>query len=432
MLISAALASAAPRMALAVLLPEIVRDMNLSLVQVGLIWGTETFTGIVASVLGGSLSDRYGARASLVAGCVMAGFFGLARGFAPNYGYLLAASFLVGPFAALIPINLHKAGAQVFPLRQLAISNGGVSVGMALGFVTGAFTAAAYLSPALGGWSNVMRLTGVASMMIGLVWALLPRWTGVASTDPQAGIASLRESIVYVWGIRDVRIICLAVLGYGACVEGMLGYLPLYLREIGWMVNRADLALTTFHIASMAATIPLTLFSDHLRNRQGFLVLGSSLLACATLLVPILPGNSLFAAMLVRRSDARCIYERIHYSLDGKQGGWTAIRRRCPRLGYDWTASGRSPVASCWQLIGHPGSRCAFSALGPVLFPPHLLIPRAEGSSALGNCLLFTQQGPTGTARLNVLRRKKQESQTYRLPQPQTAQSFGIPFGLLY
>ncbi len=299
MLISAALASAAPRMALAVLLPEIVRDMNLSLVQVGLIWGTETFTGIVASVLGGSLSDRYGARASLVAGCVMAGFFGLARGFAPNYGYLLAASFLVGPFAALIPINLHKAGAQVFPLRQLAISNGGVSVGMALGFVTGAFTAAAYLSPALGGWSNVMRLTGVASMMIGLVWALLPRWTGVASTDPQAGIASLRESIVYVWGIRDVRIICLAVLGYGACVEGMLGYLPLYLREIGWMVNRADLALTTFHIASMAATIPLTLFSDHLRNRQGFLVLGSSLLACATLLVPILPGNSLFAAMLL-------------------------------------------------------------------------------------------------------------------------------------
>ena len=298
MLLSAALASAAPRMALGVLLPEIVQDLNLSLVKVGLIWGTETLTGIVASVLGGSLSDRYGARASLVTGCVLAGFFGLVRGFAPNFGFLLASSFLVGPFAALIPINLHKAGAQIFPLRQLAIANGGVSVGMALGFVTGAFTAATYLSPALGGWNNVMRLTGVVSMLLGLIWALLPRWTGVANTDPRAAHTSMKASILHVWGIRDVRIICLAVLGYGACVEGMLGFLPLYLRDIGWVESRADLALTTFHMASMIATIPLTLLSDYWRNRQWFLVLGSVLLASATGLTPFLPSTALFAAML--------------------------------------------------------------------------------------------------------------------------------------
>ncbi len=298
MLISAALASAAPRMALGVLLPEIVQDLHLSLVQVGLIWGTETLTGIVASVLGGSLSDRYGARASLVTGCMLAGLFGLARSFAPGFGFLLVTSFLVGPFAALIPINLHKAGAQVFPLRQLAIANGGVSVGMALGFVTGAFTAATYLSPALGGWGHVLRLMGGVSMLLGLVWALVPRGTGVAHTAARAAQASLRGSIFHVWGLRDVRLICLAVLGYGACVEGMLGFLPLYLRDIGWQENRADLALTTFHIASMVATIPLTLLSDHWRNRQWFLVSGSVLLASAAGLIPFLPGQALFVAML--------------------------------------------------------------------------------------------------------------------------------------
>ncbi len=299
MLLSAALASAAPRMALGVLLPEIVQDLDLSLVQVGLIWGTETLTGIVASVLGGSLSDRYGARASLVTGCALAGFFGVIRGFAPNFGFLLATSFLIGPFAALIPINLHKAGAQVFPRSQLAIANGGVSVGMALGFVTGAFTAATYLSPALGGWSQVMRLTGMVSMLLGLIWALLPRWTGVAYTAARAARTSMQASILHVWGIRDVRVISFAVLGYGACVEGMLGFLPLYLRDVGWVADRADLALTTFHIASMVATIPLTLLSDRWRNRQGFLVLGSCLLAIATALVPLLPGATLFVAMLV-------------------------------------------------------------------------------------------------------------------------------------
>ena len=299
MLTTASLASAAPRMALAVLFPEIAQDLQLNLVQIGLVWGIETLTGIVASVLGGSLSDRYGARASLVAGCVLAGLFGVARGFAPNFAVLVATSFLVGPFAAVIPINLHKAGAQVFPRHQLGIANGGVSVGMAFGFMAGALAAATYLSPALGGWQNVLRLTGGTSILMGLIWALLPRRTGIAYVRAHAIPASVRESILQVWRIRDVRLICLAVLGYGACVEGTLGYLPLYLRDVGWIESRADLALSTFHISSMVATIPLTLLSDKRQNRQGFLVLAASLLAVAAASIPLLPGTSLFAAMLV-------------------------------------------------------------------------------------------------------------------------------------
>lgn len=298
MLVTAALASAAPRMILAVLFPELEQKLGLSLVQVGLIWGTETLTGIVASVLGGGLSDRYGARASLVAGCIGAGAFGIARGFAPSFGFLLATSLLVGPFAALIPINLHKAGAQVFPLHQLAIANGGVSVGMAMGFMAGAMTGATVLSPALGGWSRVLQLAGVATLLMGVAWALLPRRAGVGRVRTERGQISLASSLRRVWGLRDVRLICLAVLGYGACVEGTLGYLPLYLRHIGWLPSRADLALSTFHIASLAATLPLTLLSDRLRNRRGFLTLASLLLAGGTALVPLGQGNTVYGSML--------------------------------------------------------------------------------------------------------------------------------------
>lgn len=299
MFASAALASAAPRMSMAVLFAEIARDLDLSLVQVGLIWAAEVLTGIIASVLGGSLSDRYGARASLVVGCVMAGVFSAARGWAPDFTGMLLLSLLAGPFAALIPINLHKAGAQVFPRHQLAIANGGVSVGMAFGFTVGAFTAATYLSPALGGWRNVLILTGSVALMMGLVWMAVPRRTGVASVNAAATGMGMRESILHVWGIRDVRVICLAVFGYGSCVEGLLGYLPLYLRETGWIESRADLAVSVFHLASMAATIPVALWSDRLGNRRLFLVLGSSLLALATLSVPLLPGQSIFAAMFI-------------------------------------------------------------------------------------------------------------------------------------
>ena len=298
MFATAALASAAPRMSLAVLFPEIQQELGLSLVQVGIIWAAEILTGIVSSVLGGTLSDRYGARSSLVVACLMAGILNTARGFAPNFASLLLTSLLVGPFAALIPINLHKAGAQVFPRYQLAIANGGVSVGMAFGFAMGAFTAATYLAPALGGWGNVLKLSGVASILLGLIWSLIPRGTGVSNINRDAVKMGLKDSLLYVLGIRDVRMICLAVFGYGACVEGLLGYMPLFLRQVGWLENRADLALTTFHIASLVATIPVTLLSDRWGRRQPFLLLGSSLLAISTALVPWMPATGVFVVML--------------------------------------------------------------------------------------------------------------------------------------
>lgn len=296
---TAALTSAAPRMALAVLFPEIQRELGLSLVQVGIIWAAEMLTGIVSSVLGGSLSDRYGARSSLVVACLMAGLLNTARGFSPNFAVLLMTSLLVGPFVALIPINLHKAGAQVFPRNQLAIANGGVSLGMAFGFALGAFTAATYIAPALGGWGNVLKVSGLASIFLSLVWGFIPKRTGIANINRAAVQLGLKDSLLYVLGIRDVRLICLAVFGYGACVEGLLGYMPLFLRQVGWLESRADLALTTFHIASLLATIPITLLSDRWGRRQPFLLLGTSLLAISTALVPWMPVSGVFLVMLL-------------------------------------------------------------------------------------------------------------------------------------
>ena len=296
MFVSAALAGAAPRMALAVLFAEISRDLGLSLVQVGIIWGAESLSGILTSVLGGSFSDRFGARASLVAACVIAGVLNAARGFAPNFGALLLLTLLSGPFAALIPINLHKAGAQVFPRRQLALSNGGVSVGMAFGFVLGTSTAATYLSPALGGWGNVLAMAGAASVLVGLAWLAVPHHTGVADRNPDASGMSLVQIVRHVWAVPDVRRICLAVFGFGACVQGVLGYLPLYLRTLGWTTVGADLATSSFHIASMAATIPIALLSDATGQRRMFLLLGSAMLAVATLALPLLPGGFVYAA----------------------------------------------------------------------------------------------------------------------------------------
>ncbi len=292
------LASAAPRMALSVMLPEIGADLGITLFQIGLIWGANVLTSVFSSIVGGAISDRYGARRSLIVACACTGLFGLARGLAPSFGWLLIFSLLTGPFISLIPLNLHKAGAQIFPQEQLALSNGGVSLGMATGFMLGAISAATWLSPLLGGWRMVLIASGLLTMLFGLVWFLVPKRTGVDRVSAHATQTGLREELGRVSRIRDVRLLCLAGFGYGGCALGLLGYVPLFLREAGWPGFQADLALSAFHFASMIATIPLSLLSDRLRRRQPFLLIGAFSLALSTLMVPLAPGQLVFVAMV--------------------------------------------------------------------------------------------------------------------------------------
>ncbi|MBC7814974.1 MAG: hypothetical protein H7175_27700, partial [Burkholderiales bacterium] len=54
-----------PNMSLPPLFATISRDLNMSLVQIGMIWGMGAFAGILFALVGGTLGDRFGARNTL-------------------------------------------------------------------------------------------------------------------------------------------------------------------------------------------------------------------------------------------------------------------------------------------------------------------------------------------------------------------------------
>jgi MFS family permease len=72
--------------------------------------------------------------------------------------------------------------------------------------------------------------------------------------------------------IWNVWLLGLAILGIGGCVQGTLGYLPLYLRGLGWPVVSADGATAAFHMASLFCVIPIALWSDRLGSRKKILI----------------------------------------------------------------------------------------------------------------------------------------------------------------
>ena len=80
---------AIPLMGVSVLAKEIADDLNLNLVQVGIIWGVGALPGIAASLLGGALGDKIGPKRVLVAGALLGGLLGAARGLADGFLFML-------------------------------------------------------------------------------------------------------------------------------------------------------------------------------------------------------------------------------------------------------------------------------------------------------------------------------------------------------
>jgi len=273
------LAAAAPGMSLSVLFKEISSDLNLSLVQVGLIWGLSALPGIFTSLLGGVIGDRFGPRRVMLVGVILVGLTGALRGLADDFVSLLITVIVAGLLSPIVTMSNLKACGIWFPSRQLGFANGILSMGMALGFLLGSLLSATVLSPWLGGWRHVMFFYGALAVLFSIPWYFTP---SVPQTTHQYRAEnpaiSMRQAVKHIARLKNIWLLGLTILGFGGCVQAVLGYLPLYLRGQGWTGFQADGALSAFHLTSMIFVLPIVLWSDRLRARKKLLI-GMGLMA---------------------------------------------------------------------------------------------------------------------------------------------------------
>ena len=269
--------AAVQSISLSVLLPEISSEMNLSLVQSGLIWGIGSLPIIFSSFFAGILADQLGPKRTILIGCLSAGLLGASRGLANNFATLMVTIFLFGLFLPLITISNVKNTKIWFDEKHIGLANGIVSLGMALGFFVGSNVSASIISPWLGGWRNVFFFYGLISFMMIIPWLISPSEpTRTKDTDKSAQKFSWHQ-INHVIKIRELWLIGLSIMAFSAGIQGLLGYLPLYLRSIGWQEIRADNAASFFHLASMLSVIPLTYIADKLGTGKKIAIIAAGL-----------------------------------------------------------------------------------------------------------------------------------------------------------
>lgn len=278
-----------PGMSLPPLFATIGADLGLSLVEIGAIWGAGSFAGIFFALIGGTLGDRFGTRATLFTTCFLTGVFGLTRSFAVDFGTLLIAALLYGVFQAIIPVMLFKVASQWFPAEQLGMASGVISAGFAAGLMLGPLLSTSLILPALGSWRQVLVFYGGVAILFSLFWLVIHPVEQKAESG-RSPRGSFAESLRHVMRLRHVWIIGIGGLGINACFQGFTGYLPTYLKAVGWADLDADRALAAFFLTSLIAVIPLSTLSDRLRLRRGFLIYAALMLSSGIGLLSVVDG----------------------------------------------------------------------------------------------------------------------------------------------
>jgi cyanate permease len=281
-----ALGYAAPLMCMPVLFKEISDELGLNLVQVGTIWGMVFLAGLPIFLIAGMLGDRFGLKRIIIFSCFSVGIAGALRGLSSGFISLAATAFLYGILSAIIMANMPRVSKIWFSGQRIGIANGVIATGMSLGFTLGAMISDTVLSPWLGGWRNVLFLYGAVSVMFSMLWLVTVREPGRDHASDAPGTVRMRQALAHVARIKSIWLLGFAFFGYMGCIQGVVGYLPLYLRTLGWAPASADGTLAAFNIAGAVGAIPITLLSDKLGLRKTILIILMILAVVGTILLP--------------------------------------------------------------------------------------------------------------------------------------------------
>jgi len=298
--ITGTLVAAIPFSCMPVLFKEISNDLGLDLVQVGTVWGISGLAGLFVSLIGGVLSDKFGIKRILVIFCILTGITGALRGLSNDFFSLTATVFLNGLVRLIIPVAVVKSIGMWFRGPRLGLAQGIGAMGMGLGLMLGPLISATVLSPALGGWRNVMYFYGGISAFVGILWFTVGRPPPVEqienSTDARV---SLRQAFGKLIRLKALWLLGLALMFRSGGLMGMTGYLPLYLKDKGWNDAAADGTLSIFYAVSTLCVVPLSFLSDKLGSRKVIMLPAIIVTTVCTGILPIVPDGVVWVLMVL-------------------------------------------------------------------------------------------------------------------------------------
>ena len=253
------------------LFAEIEKDLLLTHTQIGIIWGAASAGTFFTALAGGMLGDRYGPRKVIAVGVFLSIAFCSLRGVLDSFWGLSLAMFLFGMALGLIIPNQSKAIGMWFGRRELGMAMGLIVVGGSGGHVISLMLGVS-ISAALGGWRNVMFLTGALCLAVFIMWMLLSRERPL--TEEEARLAAARGSIFsglkHVLKLRDVWFLSVVQLCVVGAAMGFMGHFPENSVARGMSPGMAGVFTGIMFLTTMVFGVVGPRLSDRVGLRRAF------------------------------------------------------------------------------------------------------------------------------------------------------------------
>jgi cyanate permease len=280
------------------LFKELGEEIPITKSDMGMIVGVALIASLFFSLIGGGVSDKIGSRWSFGVAIIVVAIAGALRSIVGSSFGLVVCMFLVGVGLAIAGPNIPKALGMWFPSKELATANGISMLGLGLGGAVGMGTAAGILSPALGGWRNVMVAIGGFTLITGILWIVF--FKDVKTNRPsESKDQSMADNFRKVFGVKDIW---WAAVYYGLCmasVMSVIALLPHSLSERGLTEAKSGALVSIMLFVSTVFTLVGGILSDKAGRRKPFLIVCAMLQGVCFIVFIFSTGIPLIIALAI-------------------------------------------------------------------------------------------------------------------------------------
>jgi MFS family permease len=373
------------RLCMPVLFKQISDDIGLSVTQIGAIWGMDPLAGVFIGLPGGLLADRFGVRRTVAVVCIMAGIFGALRGISVNFISMAAIMFLFGLTVAAVPSVVPKVTAEWFGGRQLGMANAMLNIAWGIGSMIATMLSATVLAPWLGSWRWVMLFFGVPCVILGILWFTTREPDAVQQPETVAAKVPFKAAFSHVVRMKEVWLIGLMTMCLWGASMGLIGYLPYYLRGIGWTPTSADSVITVFSGVNTIGVFPMVLLSDKIGSRKIVIFISVVAVIVTLALIPLANTTGIWLLVIacgLLRSGGSALINVIIFEVEGVGGTYggtaTGLANTISMLG----AFLAPPIGNSLATEANPGYPFYFwSALAAASLPLIFFIKNRTGQS---------------------------------------------------
>jgi len=266
------------------ILPAVIADLGLSHGQAGLLMSLFALPGILLSLPGGWLVDRYGERLVGSLGVVLMGVGTLLLGLAPSFYLILLARVLSGVGAMVGVVALQRLVTRLFAGRSLGLPVGISGSALPVGIVV-VLNAAGPLAES-SGWRAVALRVGGVTALVGVVFALavwfITRGQTLGREQKQDDTPLTGQAHLF----RPIWIAGAVWFSANGAMTAFMTFAPDHFQGLGFDVSARGLFTSIPMWTSAALGMVTGWFTDRHGGRSAFMAVGMTMMGVALVALP--------------------------------------------------------------------------------------------------------------------------------------------------